>query len=56
MGEALKIKFKVAVFSKYGTLVDNFTVEAATKKEAKFIVEQTLIAQGIYRDVNYKIT
>jgi len=56
MGEKFRITFKVAVFSKLGTLVDKFTVEAETKQEAKFMVEQTLITQGIYKDVNYKIT
>jgi len=56
MEEKLKIKFKISVFSKFGSLVDKFTVEAATKKEAKFLVENQLKAQGIYKDVNYKIT
>ena len=56
MQEKLKITFRIAVFSKFGSLVDKFTVEASTKQEAKFIVEQTLIAQEIYKDVNYKIT
>ena len=56
MQEEFKITFRIAVFSKLGSLVDKFTVEAATKQEANFIVEQTLIAQGIYKDVNYKIT
>jgi len=56
MEEKFKITFDVAVFSKLGTLVDKFTVEAETKQEANFMVEQTLITQGIYKDVNYKIT
>lgn len=56
MQKELKITFKITVFSKFGSLVDKFTVEASTKQEANFIVEQTLIAQGIFKDVNYKIT
>jgi len=56
MEEKFRITFRVAVFSKYGSLVDKFTVEAATKKDAKFVVEQQLKAQGILKDVNYKIT
>jgi len=56
MQEKLKITFRIAVFSKFGSLVDKFTVEAATKKDAKYIVEQQLKAEEIYEDVNYKIT
>ncbi|MBA7677943.1 hypothetical protein ES703_86210 [subsurface metagenome] len=53
MGEKLKIKFKVSVFSKYGSLVDKFTVEAATKKEAEGFIEKRIKLMG---NVNYKIT
>lgn len=56
MGEKLRITFRVAVFSKYGSLVDKFTVEAATKKDAHELVVLQLKAEGIYKDVNYKIT
>jgi len=56
MEEVRNIKFKVSIFSKFGSLVDERTVEAETKKDAKFIVEQQLKAEGIHKDVNYKIT
>jgi len=56
MDEARKIKFKVKVFSKIGSLVDEFTVEAETKKDAKYIVDQQLKSEGIHKEVNYKIT
>ena len=55
MEEKPKITFKVTVSSKYGTLVDKFDVKAETKADAVYLVVQQLKAQGIYKDVEYKI-
>lgn len=56
MEEKLQITFKVTVYSKLNYKVDEFTVEAETKKEAHGLVITQLKAQGIYENVTYKIT
>lgn len=56
MEEKFKITFNVSVFSTLGHLVKKFTVQAETKKDAHYLVIQQLKSEGIYENVNYKIT
>ena len=56
MGERLKISFRVKVFSKIGSLVDEFTVSAETKKDANLEVLKRLTAEGISKETTFIIS
>lgn len=53
MEERPKIKFNVSVFSVLGVLVDKFTVEAETRRDAEIEIKKQIRSMG---NVNYKIT
>lgn len=54
--EKLKISFRVKVFSKIGSLVDEFTVRTETKKDAALEVRQRLTAEGIEKEATFTIS
>lgn len=54
--ERAKISFRVKVFSSVGSLTDEFTVPAETKKDAILEVRRRLTAEGIDKEATFIIS